>query len=84
MADNYVGEDGITELGTALLCNNSLKELNILTSVVDGERGASAVATSLAHNTSLEVLHMTYDSRRATSISKVLTTKKMFKKVIFN
>jgi len=49
---------------------------------VDGERGASAVAASLAHNTSLEVLHMTCDSRGATSIAKVLTTNKTFKKLI--
>jgi len=56
--------------------------MNILTSVYSGAaRGASAVAASLAHNTSLEVLHITCDPKGAISIAKTLTTNKALKKL---
>ena len=67
-----------TELSTAL-CETSTKNLNCLDFLA--ARGASAVAASLAHNTSLEVLHMTCDSRAANEIAKALTSNSTLKKL---
>jgi len=81
LAYNFIGITGIIKLSTALLHNCSLKELNIFTRNKDGARGASAIVTSLVHNTSLEVLLMDFDVEGATPISEVITTNKTLKKL---
>jgi len=61
--------------------NNSLKELYICSGGHRGTEESSATASSLSHNTTLQVLHMVCDAKGATAFAKALRVNTTLKKL---
>jgi len=79
--NNSIYGYGVKMLGTALMHNKSLKELYMCSNNHRGDEESSAVASSLSHNTTLQVLHMICDAKGATAFAKALPTNSTLKKL---